>query len=87
MQRVVIAICKNMGQITIEIPQKLNRTFRVVSENSAKKILSNLERLLEKENSVEDDEILGLWSDREESVEVIARELRKKSNDRRLKNG
>ncbi len=76
-----------MGQITIEIPQKLNRTFRIVSENSAKKVLSNLERLLKKENSVEDDEILGLWADREESVEEIARELRKKSNDRSLKNG
>ncbi len=76
-----------MGQITIEIPQKLNRTFRIVSEDSANKVLSNLERLLKKENSVEDDEILGLWADRAESVEEIARELRKKSNDRSLKNG
>jgi hypothetical protein len=75
-----------MGQITIEIPQKLNRTFRIVSENSAKKILSNLERLLEKENSIEDNEILGLWSDRKESVEEIANDLRRKSNDRSLKN-
>ncbi len=56
-----------MGQITIEIPQKLNRTYRVVSENSAEKVLSNLEQLLKKENSVEDDEILGLWADREEN--------------------
>ncbi|HSK73634.1 MAG TPA: hypothetical protein VK892_18195 [Pyrinomonadaceae bacterium] len=71
-----------MGQITIEIPQKLNRTFRIVSEDSAEKVLSNLEQLVKKENSVKDDEILGLWADRKESVEEIARELRKRSNDR-----
>jgi len=74
-----------MGQITIEIPQKVNRNYRIVSEDSAKKVLSNLERLVKKENSVKDGEILGLWADREESVEEIARDLRRKSNDRRLK--
>jgi len=74
-----------MGQITIEIPQRVTKNYRIVSENSAKKVLSNLERLVKKENSVEDDKILGLWADREESAEGIARELRKKSNDRSLK--
>ncbi len=74
-----------MGQITIEIPQKLNRTYRLVSENSAKKVLSNIEQMVKQENSVEDDEILGLWADRKESVEEIARDLRRKSNNRRLK--
>ena len=49
-----------MGQITIEFPQSLNRKFRIVSEDSAKKVLSNLEQLLKNGNSVEDDEILGL---------------------------
>ncbi|MDQ3323931.1 MAG: hypothetical protein M3525_16070 [Acidobacteriota bacterium] len=75
-----------MGQITIEIPQKLNRTYRIVSENSAERVLSNLEQLLKKENSIEDDEILGLWADREESTEEIARKLRKEW-DRTGKNG
>lgn len=75
-----------MGQITIEIPQKLNRTYRLISENSARKVLSNLDQMVKQENSVEDDEILGLWADREESVEEIARELRK-SWDRTKKNG
>lgn len=75
-----------MGQITIEIPQKLNRTYRFVSEDSAKKVLCNLDRMAKRENSVKDDEILGLWADREESVEEIARDLRKKTNDRSLKN-
>lgn len=75
-----------MGVITIEIPQSVNRTFRLVTENSAKKVLSSIEKMVEQENSVEDDEILGLWADREESVEEIARSLRQKSNNRQLKN-
>lgn len=75
-----------MGQITIEIPQSVNRKYRIVSESSAKKVLSDLEQMLKKENSVDDDEILGLWADREQSAEEIARDLRKKSNDRSLKN-
>ncbi len=65
-----------MGQITIEIPQKLNRTYRLVSENSAKKVLSDLDQMVKQENLVEDDEILGLWADREESAQEIARDLR-----------
>lgn len=75
-----------MGQITIEIPQKISKTYRIISEDSAEQIISNVETLITKENSVEDDEILGLWSDREKSVEEIARALRNKSNDRTLKN-
>ena len=75
-----------MGQITIEIPQSVNRNYRIVSEDSAEKVLSNLDFLVKKENDVADDEILGLWSDREESVEEIAKDLRRKSNDRSLKN-
>ncbi len=75
-----------MGQITIEIPQSINRNYRIVSESSAKKVLSNIERLVKTENDIGDDEILGLWSDRKESVEEIAKQLRRKSNDRSLKN-
>ena len=75
-----------MGQITIEIPQSVNRTYRIVSEDSVKEVLSKLEHLVREENKIDDDEILGLWADRNESVEEIARELRKKSNNRSLKN-
>ncbi len=76
-----------MGQITIEIQQSVNRKYRIVSESSARKVLSNLEQMLKKENSIEDDEILGLWADRDQSAEEIARDLRRNSNDRTLKNG
>lgn len=74
-----------MGQITIEIPQRINRNYRIISEDSAKEVLSKLEHLVEAENKIDDDEILGLWADREQSAEEIAGELRKKSNNRLLK--
>jgi hypothetical protein len=75
-----------MGQITIEIPQKVNRKYRLVSKSSAKEVLSQIEALVKNENQVSDDEILGLWADRKESVEEIAHALRRKSNDRAAKN-
>lgn len=74
-----------MGQITIEIPQSVNRNYRFVSDSSGKKLLSNLELLAREESDIDDDEILGLWSDRKETVEEIAQDLRRKSNDRSAK--
>jgi hypothetical protein len=57
-----------MGQIIIEIPQSVNRTYRIASEDSAKKLLLNLERLLKKEKAIEDEDILSLWTEPEELV-------------------
>lgn len=74
-----------MGQITIEIPQSVNRKYRIVSESSAKEVLSKLEKLVKNENKIDEDEILGLWSDRKDSVEKISQNLRRKTNDRSLK--
>ena len=51
-----------MGQIIIEIPQNLNRTYRIVSENAAEKLVANLERILKKERELEDEDILSLWA-------------------------
>ncbi len=75
-----------MGQITIEISQSVNRKYRIVSESSAKEVLSKLENLVKNENKIDDDKILCLWADRKESAEKIARDLRRKTNDRSLKN-
>ena len=80
-----VIIFSIMGQITIEIPQSVNRNYRLITENSAQEVLSKLETLVREENKVDDDEILGLWADRKESVEELARNLRRKSNDRSLK--
>ena len=57
-----------MGQIIIEIPQDVNRTYRITSEDSAKKLLSSIERLLKKEKAIEDEDILSLWSEPEKLV-------------------
>lgn len=65
-----------MGQITIEIPQKVKRTYRIVSEDSANEVLKKLDVLVKEANHGGDDGILGLWADRDESAEVIARKLR-----------
>ncbi len=51
-----------MGQIIIEIPQNVRRTYQIVSEETAKKLLENLERLAEKQKRDEDEDILGLWT-------------------------
>lgn len=66
-----------MGQITIEIPQKVNRKYRIVSESSATEILSSLEKIVKDKNKIDDDDILSLWADRQESVEETASKLRK----------
>lgn len=39
-----------MGQIIIELPQKMNRKYRIVSESSAKEVSAKVEKLLKKEN-------------------------------------
>ncbi|HQU86534.1 MAG TPA: hypothetical protein PKY59_25610 [Pyrinomonadaceae bacterium] len=58
----------------------MNRKYRIVSESSATEVLAKLEKLLKKENKIDDEEILGLWADRNETVEEIAGNLRKRSN-------
>jgi len=55
-----------MGQITIEIPQKLNRTYRITSEESAQKVLSNLDILIRRENLNAQD--LGLADDNKTDI-------------------
>ncbi len=49
-----------MGQITIEIPQPLNKIYRIISEDSAQEVLLKIENLVKRENEIGDDEIFGL---------------------------
>ena len=39
-----------MGVITIEIPQKVTKNYRLVSEESAMGVIENLDRLVRKRN-------------------------------------
>ena len=84
-----------MGQIVLEIPQNINRTFRIESKEKAADILEQLEDQDERRSKFEKavasgaiklpehhnrreagDAVLGIWADREESGQEIARKIR-----------
>lgn len=67
-----------MGSLTIEIPLKINRTFRVENEQDARKLLRELEKLNEKKSAF--DDVLGIWANRDEKEEELTENLRRKSN-------
>ena len=71
-----------MGSLTIEIPLKINRTFRVEDKKDAEKLLRELENLNKKKSAF--DDVLGIWSGREEGENSLTEKLRRKSN---LRNG
>ena len=88
-----------MGQVVLEIPQNINRTFRIESEERAAEILAQLEDSNEKLSKIEkaiasgaielpkrkrtkkiSDDVLGIWADRPESGQEIARKIRDRNN-------
>lgn len=83
-----------MGRVVLEIPQDVNRVYRIDSEEKAAAILKQLEGSSRLEQAVasgavqlptsrfseEDDEVLGIWADRPESGQEIARKLRDRNN-------
>ncbi len=69
-----------MGSLTIEIPLKVNCTFRVDDEQTAKKLLRELENLNKKKSAF--DDVLGIWAGREEKDKDLTENLRRKSNSR-----
>lgn len=72
-----------MGEITIKIPQEFSKTYRIASERKAKQLIESLDNIGSKLKLRDLSDILGLWADRPDSAEDIARELRRKSNLRR----
>lgn len=82
-----------MGQLILEIPQNVNLTFRIESEKEATEILEQLKRskfeqavargeieLPKRHRLKEDgDEVLGIWADRPESGQEIARQIRERN--------
>lgn len=77
-----------MGQVLIEIPQDVKRTFRVKSSEYGEQLLKELEEnsdtaitpaiIPPRRNSLKKDSeaVLGIWSDREETALEIARKIR-----------
>ncbi|HMS40217.1 MAG TPA: hypothetical protein PKE69_08330 [Pyrinomonadaceae bacterium] len=84
-----------MGQLTIELPQNVNRTYHINDKEFGELLLQNLEDFEKKSkserfanvipprrNSLKEDleNAVGVWADREESAEEIARRIRDKNN-------
>lgn len=88
-----------MGQVILEIPQNVNRTFRIESEKKAAEILEQLEESDERLSKFKkliasgeieppkrkrtkkiSDDVLGIWADRPESGQEIARRIRDRNN-------
>lgn len=75
-----------MGQVVIEVPQNINLRFKVKSAEIADEIL----RLVKKQrklqtiklnlpsdsDDIDESAAVGIWADREESAEEIARQIR-----------
>lgn len=86
-----------MGQVIIDVPQNVNRTYRFEDAEISEELLQNLDDLKQKAEKKSDaiipprrkslekdlEAVVGIWSDREESAEEIARNIRDKNNGKR----
>ena len=70
-----------MGEVVIELPFEGRRRFRITDAKDAAEVIEKLENL-EKKNpgrtreNVTDDDVLGVWANRKEAPDEIARRLR-----------
>jgi hypothetical protein len=83
-----------MGQVIIEIPQNVNRSYQINDSEFGEQLLQDLEEFKKKaksekssiipprRNSLKEDlaEVVGIWADGEESADEIARKIRDKNN-------
>ena len=83
-----------MGQVFIEIPQKVNRSYHVDDSAFGKRLLDDLEQYYKSDETLDiipprrssmkedGDAVLGIWSGREETADEIA--LRIRENNRKV---
>ncbi|MGI9054524.1 MAG: hypothetical protein ACR2F2_01845 [Pyrinomonadaceae bacterium] len=84
-----------MGQVIIEIPQNVNLSYQINDSEFGEQLLQDLKDFKKKtksekspaiipprRNSLKEDleNVIGIWSDREESADEIARKIRNKNN-------
>jgi hypothetical protein len=79
-----------MGQLVIEIPQNIIRSFHIEDNKFSEKLLLDLENesvkksniIPPRRNSLKEDlaQACGIWADRKESGQEIARTIRDKNN-------
>ena len=77
-----------MGQLVIEIPQRINRTYKIDDSDYGEELMEELDRRTDaaripgvippsRNSLLEDgDAVFGIWADREESALEIARKIR-----------
>lgn len=80
-----------MGQVTIEIPQNVNRSYQINDSEFGERLLQNLEDFEKKTKSAKSpaiipprrnslkedgDAVLGIWAETEEEADEIARKVR-----------
>lgn len=74
-----------MGQLIIEVPQNINLRFSIKSAEIVDEILrlarkpkkfETIDLKLPDMDDVDADKVLGIWSDREETSDEIARRVR-----------
>ncbi len=75
-----------MGQVVIDIPENIFVSFRVNDSKFSKRLLEDLKPYSESRPGISDEllkrrrdaleEVRGIWSDREESTQEIARKIR-----------
>jgi hypothetical protein len=84
-----------MGQVVIELPQNVNRSYNIKDADFGEQLLQDLEEMERKtkpsripaiipprRHSLKEDgdAVLGIWADREESAEEISRRIRDRNN-------
>lgn len=80
-----------MGQLVIEVPQNVNRTYQIKDADFGERLLQDLDEMEldtkpekvpaiipPRRNSLKEDgdAVLGIWSDSEEEADEIARKIR-----------
>ena len=80
-----------MGQLVIEIPQRINRTYKIDDSDYGEELMEELDRRTDaakmpgvvppRRNDREKTlkEVFGIWSNRAESAQEIARQIREKN--------
>ena len=64
-----------MGIITIEVPQKGEKSYKIASKKKARDLIEELDQMAPKRKLRDLSSVFGMWADRTESTEQIAREL------------
>ena len=88
-----------MGQLVIEVSQNINRSYRIKDEDDGERLLRDLDEMKTenapeknpaiippRRNSLKEDleAVFGIWADREESAEEIARRIRDRNNGKNV---